>query len=281
MLSRPQAVDHRRYREDWRLLAIVVIELNNSREGGRRLLVARSSSIRRERCGTDAARLLRVGDRQDPRPTLPDRASCLVILDARHTSINVDGVNLIPKLFTTHNRERAIGECIALTLVAAVSSSNFLRSRLGREEVVRRRRVEDAPLIPHHIAIKHIVHGSNLAAPVGVEKHDPAVIVVIPKILGHRGPSGPQTHGNDRVIRREKTSRFSGQSPMENAAPRQRGNREHDDEESPSAETLRLLRVAMLLLVGTRLVLLIVACAHGRLRPRLRGDGRDHAHPRV
>ena len=68
---------------------------------------------------------------------------------------------------------------------------------------------------------------------------------------------------------------------MENAAPRQRGNREHDDEESPSAGVPRFLRVAMLLLVGTRLVLLIVACAHGRLRPRLRGDGRDHAHPRV
>mgnify|MGYP001747686629 CR=1 FL=1 len=66
---------------------------------------------------------------------------------------------------------------------------------------------------------------------------------------------------------------------MEYAAPRQRGNREYDDEESPSTDTLRLLRVAMLLLVGTRLVLLTVVCTHGHLRPRLCGEGRGHTHP--
>ena len=96
----------------------------------------------------------------------------------------MDGVNHIPRLVTIHNRERAIGERIALTLVAAVVASfESLRPRLRREEVMRRRPVEDAPLIPQHIAVKHIVHGSNLAAPVGVEKREPTVIVVIPKII--------------------------------------------------------------------------------------------------
>ena len=65
---------------------------------------------------------------------------------------------------------------------------------------------------------------------------------------------------------------------MEYAAPRQRGNREYDDEESPSTDTLRLLRVAMLLLVGTRLTKLVEAFPHAYL-PSPRGSGRFHAHP--
>ena len=67
---------------------------------------------------------------------------------------------------------------------------------------------------------------------------------------------------------------------MENAAPRQRGNREYDDEKHPSAGVPRLLRTTVLLLVGSRLTKLVEAFPHAYL-PSPRGSGRFHAHPRV
>ena len=65
---------------------------------------------------------------------------------------------------------------------------------------------------------------------------------------------------------------------MKNAAPRQRGNREYDDEKHPSAGVPRLLRTTVLLFVGSRLTKLVEAFPHAYL-PSPRGSGRDHAHP--
>ena len=65
---------------------------------------------------------------------------------------------------------------------------------------------------------------------------------------------------------------------MKNTAPRQRGNREYDDEKRPSAGVPRLLRTTDLLFVGSRLTKLVEAFPHAHL-PSPRGSGRDHAHP--
>lgn len=87
------------------------------------------------------------------------------------------------------------------------------------------------------------------------------------------------SNSNHSLIRAQLTNRRAGQITRRNATPRERSNREHNDEERPSPGTPRLLRAAMLLLVGTCLASLIVVCADGRLRPRLCGEGRGRAYP--
>ena len=277
MLSRLQAADHRRYRKDWRRLAIVVIELDNSCESGRRYLITRSSSMRRERGGTDAGRLLRVRDRQDPRPTLTDVPPHPKTFDTRRGSIGVHRVNPIPRALLLHDRERAAGKLVALNVfVTHRAPHNLLHPAVRRHVVPARRTVEDATIAPQHVSTVYLVDGRHLTSALRVEEHNPAVIV---RFIGeHRRPSAPEPQRDYRIVRREETDRLSGEFPVKNAAPRERGNREHNDEERPSAGAPQRPGATARLFVGPRFLALLEAVRHASHSFR-RDKEHGHAHP--
>ena len=119
------------------------------------------------------------------------------------------GINPIPRALLFHDRERSTGKLVALNVfVTHRAPHNLLRPAVRRHVVPARRTVEDATLTPQHVSAVYLVDGRHLASPLGIEKHDPAVVVRF--ILSHRRPAAPDPQRDHRIVRREETDRLSG-----------------------------------------------------------------------
>ena len=256
----------------------MVSELNDNRQSLRNA-ATRLGSVSLESCRPNTLGTHGVRDRQDPRPTLADVTAHACIVDTQRGSIGAHGVNPIPRALLFHDGECSAGKLVALNIpITHISARNLLRSALRRHVVMARRTKKDTTITPEHVPIDHLVNGRHLASPLGIEEHDPAVIVRF--ILGHRRPAAPDPQRDHRIARRQKTDGPSAHTAMKHTAPREHSNREHDDEERPSAGSPRPRRTTVRFPIGTRLVLLSETIPHARY-PSRRGSGRGHAHPRV
>ena len=186
----------------------MVSELNDNRQSLRNA-ATRLGSVSLESCRPNTLGTHGVRDRQDPRPTLADVPVHACIVDTRRTSIGAHGVNPIPRALLFHDGECSAGKLVALNvLITHISARNLLRSAVRRHVVMARRTKKDTTITPEHVPVNHLVNGRHLASPLGVEEHDPAVIVRL--ILGHRRPSAPDPQRDHGVTRRQKSDRLSG-----------------------------------------------------------------------